>query len=224
MGNLCRTRFRSIRFRSKMISSFLLPIAALVSVSAFGQGVVGEFVPDVGFDLSGNWNPLLHEDFLERIPGPELVNYTGLPITEGSRLWGESWNSSRLTLPEHQCQVHVSPYIYRGPLQMRFWDEKDPQSQKIIAIKNYISTYEQTRTIWMDGRPHPPAWAAHTWMGFSTGKWEGMPTSRATRVTSPAKALSWSTIVLMVFLSSRISPLYVDGDLARRGLRGRRPL
>ena len=33
-----------------------------------------------------------------------------------------------------------------------------------------------------------------------------MPTSRATRVTSPANALSWSTIVLMVFLSSRISP------------------
>ena len=34
-----------------------------------------------------------------------------------------------------------------------------------------------------------------------------VPTSRATRVTSPAKALSWSTIVLMVSLSCRISPL-----------------
>ena len=34
-----------------------------------------------------------------------------------------------------------------------------------------------------------------------------VPTSRATRVTSAANALSWSTIVLMVFLSSRISPL-----------------
>ncbi len=33
-----------------------------------------------------------------------------------------------------------------------------------------------------------------------------VPTSRATRVTSPAKPLSWSTMVLMVFLSSRISP------------------
>ena len=33
-----------------------------------------------------------------------------------------------------------------------------------------------------------------------------MPTSRATRVTSEANALSWSTIVLMVFFSSRISP------------------
>ena len=33
-----------------------------------------------------------------------------------------------------------------------------------------------------------------------------MPTSRATRVTSAANELSWSTIVLTVFLSSRISP------------------
>jgi len=168
MGNVCRARtLGSLLYAAALVAAFaFIP-------SAFGQGVIGQFVPDVGLDLSGNWSPLLHEDFLERIPGPELVNYSGLPISDGSRLWAESWDSSRLTMPEHQCQVHVAPYIYRGPLQMRFWNEKDPQSQKIIAIKNYISTYEQNRTIWMDGRPHPPAYAAHTWMGFSTGKWEG---------------------------------------------------
>ena len=33
-----------------------------------------------------------------------------------------------------------------------------------------------------------------------------VPTSRATRVTSPANALSWSTMVLIVFFNSRISP------------------
>ena len=33
-----------------------------------------------------------------------------------------------------------------------------------------------------------------------------VPTSRATRVTSDAKEFNWSTIVLMVFFSSRISP------------------
>jgi hypothetical protein len=36
-----------------------------------------------------------------------------------------------------------------------------------------------------------------------------VPTSRATRVTSEAKAFSWSTIVLMVSLSCRISPRHV---------------
>ena len=60
-----------------------------------------------------------------------------------------------------------------GPLQVRIWDEKDPQTQQLSAIRIYISTYEQNRTIWMDGRPHPSEYAPHTWQGFSTGKWEG---------------------------------------------------
>jgi hypothetical protein len=124
-------------------------------------------------DLSGIWGPRFSEDQPERGAGPELGDYLGLPITDGARQWALSWDASRLTLPEHQCQVHVSPYIYRGPLQLRIWEERDPNTQQLIAIKNYISTYEQTRTIWMDGRPHPPDWAAHTWQGFSTGKYEG---------------------------------------------------
>ncbi len=123
--------------------------------------------------LTGEWGPLYHEDQPERIQGPELGDYLGTPITEGARLFAESWDASRLTLQEHQCRVHISPYIYRGPLQVRIWEEKDPDTQQVIAIRNYISTFEQDRTIWMDGRPHPPDYAAHTWQGFSTGKWEG---------------------------------------------------
>jgi hypothetical protein len=126
-----------------------------------------------GLDLSGNWQPLMHEDQPERGAGPELVDYAGLPITDGARQFALSWDSSRLTLLEHQCRVHVVSYIYRGPLNLRIWEERDPQSQRLIAIRQYISTYEQWRTIWMDGRPHPPENAAHTFMGFSTGKWEG---------------------------------------------------
>ena len=69
--------------------------------------------------------------------------------------------------------MHIAPYIYHGPMQFRIWEEKDPRTQQLVAIKHYINTYEQQRTIWMDGRPHPPEWAPHTWQGFSTGKWEG---------------------------------------------------
>src|SRR5258708_2665805 len=29
------------------------------------------------------------------------------------------------------------------------------------------------RDVYVDGRPHPPEEAPHTWSGFSTGKWEG---------------------------------------------------
>ena len=123
--------------------------------------------------LDGEWSPQYHEDQPERIPGPDLVDYLGLPINDAARLRAESWDASRLILPEEQCRVHISPYIYRGPLDLRIWQEKDPETQQVIAIKNYISTWSQFRTIWMDGRPHPPPYAPHTWMGFSTGKWEG---------------------------------------------------
>jgi glyoxylase-like metal-dependent hydrolase (beta-lactamase superfamily II) len=123
--------------------------------------------------LDGEWQPLYHEDQPERIPGPDLGDFLGLPINDAARLRAESWNASRLTLPEEQCRVHVSPYIYRGPLDLRIWQEKDPDTQQVIAIRNYISTWSQFRSIWMDGRPHPPDYAPHTWMGFSTGKWDG---------------------------------------------------
>jgi hypothetical protein len=123
--------------------------------------------------LSGDWGPRTHEDQPDRGPGPELGDYTGLPITDGARLAADSWDASRLTLREHQCKVHNGPYIFHGPLQVRIWEEKDPLTQTLTAIKIYISTYEQERTIWMDGRAHPPAYAPHTWQGFSTGTWDG---------------------------------------------------
>ena len=143
--------------------ALLLLAAMLWSVPASAQ-----------VSLAGNWNPYRgHEDEQDRGPGPDLGDYLGLPINSAARLFAESWDASRLTLQEHQCRVHVAPYIYHGPLALRIWEEKDPETQQVIAIKNYISTYEQTRTIWMDGRPHPSPFAPHTFMGFSTGRWEG---------------------------------------------------
>jgi hypothetical protein len=125
-------------------------------------------------DLSGTWSPAgYQEDWDERIPGPDLVDYLGIPINDAARQWALSWDPARLALEEHQCQVHTAAYMYRGPLQVRIWEDRDPQSQEIKSLRQYISTYEQWRTIWMDGRPHPPDYAPHTWMGFSTGKWEG---------------------------------------------------
>ncbi len=67
---------------------------------------------------------------------------------------------------------------------MRIWEEKNPDTQDAIAIKTFIATFAQARTIWMDGRPHPSEYAAHTWQGFSTGKWEGGATNRGSAQSS----------------------------------------
>ncbi len=124
-------------------------------------------------DLTGYWGGIFHEDQLERGPGPSLGDYLGLPINDHARAFAEAWDASRLTVPEHQCRAHSSPYINRGPLNLRIWEERDPQTQELVAIHHYIRNFQQHRTIWMDGRPHPSEHEGHTWMGFSTGHWEG---------------------------------------------------
>ena len=121
--------------------------------------------------LVGDWSSRQHED--PNRNDPLLGDFTGLPINEGARLAADSWDASRLTLREHQCKVHNGPYILHGPIQFRLWEEKDLRTQQVIALRMYLNTYEQERTIWMDGRPHPPDYAPHTWQGFSTGTWVG---------------------------------------------------
>ena len=124
-------------------------------------------------DVSGEWAAVFHEDSDERRPGPEMVEYQGIPITEAARRRALSWSPSLLTLPEHQCKPHPSDYGSRGPSNMRIWKEIDSESQQLIAYHTRIRWQAPERTIWMDGREHPPEYAAHTWQGFSTGHWEG---------------------------------------------------
>jgi len=124
-------------------------------------------------DPAGEWAPQFHEDQPERIPGPEIGDYLGLPINNAARLRGDAWDASLLTVPEHQCKPHPSDYSPRGPANLRISKLIDRDTQQVVAYQTHISWEAPERTIWMDGRPHPPAWAPHTWQGFSTGKWEG---------------------------------------------------
>ena len=124
-------------------------------------------------DFTGSFNTIFHEDQPERVPGPALGDYLGLPINDSARAFADSWSASRLTVPEHQCRAHSVAYINRGPLNMRIYDDRDPQTQQIIAIHLDLSNFQAKRVVWMDGRPHPSAHAEHTWMGFSTGRWDG---------------------------------------------------
>ena len=149
----------------KRVQLALFAGSALVLLSA---------IPAVAqLDPTGEWAPRFHEDQPERIPGPEIGDYLGLPINAADRLKADTWDASLLELPEHQCMPHPSDYAWRGPANLRIWKEIDRQTQDLIAYHTHISWQAPERTIWMDGRPHPPAYAAHTWQGFSTGHWDG---------------------------------------------------
>jgi hypothetical protein len=135
-------------------------------------------------DFSGEWAISLHEDQQFRQAGPnqdrgglhgvELGDYTGLPITAAARMAADCWNAAIQTLPEHQTDPITAVYSVEAIGSLRISKVIDRATQEILAFDVFRSPgLNTTRIIWMDGRPHPPAYAAHTWQGFSTGYWEG---------------------------------------------------
>jgi glyoxylase-like metal-dependent hydrolase (beta-lactamase superfamily II) len=139
-------------------------------------------------DLSGEWVPRYHEDLPERIPGPALGEYHGIPLNDAARRRAESWSASILSVLEHQCVPHPADYATRGPSHMRIWKEIDRLTQAVVAVRLHISAWATERTIWLDGRAHPPPYAAHTWQGFSTGVWNANVLTVTTTHLKPAFA------------------------------------
>jgi len=127
-------------------------------------------------DISGEWANLLHEDVNHRNDaiggGPRIGEYTGLPINDAARRRADSWDASINTLPEHQTIFAPAAYWARGGGGMRISKVVNDETQQLIAYKIYRAGAggSDVRMIWMDGRPHPPEYAAHTWTGFSTGR------------------------------------------------------
>jgi hypothetical protein len=123
-------------------------------------------------NLAGQWAGSFHEDQEDRLPGPELGDYGGLPINAAVRMRARAWSAAILTLPHYQCRVHPVDYA-ASFAQIRIWETVDPLTQQLIAINVQHFAWNTVRTIWMDGRPHPSDYAEHTAMGFSTGEFVG---------------------------------------------------
>ena len=139
----------------------LVAVAVSVSAPAFAQS-----------DFSGEWAPRFWEDQPERVPGPELGDYLGIPINDAARQRAIAWDASIQTLNEWQCRPHSADYIWRGPSNLKITKEVDPVSREVVAFQaEWLRSVD--RPVYLDGRPHPSPNAPHTWAGFSTAKWEG---------------------------------------------------
>lgn len=125
-------------------------------------------------DFAGEWSPAYHEDGPERLPGPELGDYLGIPLNAAARLRADSYDADRISVvTEYQCRPHSADYGMRGLGNLRVSRDLDAQTHQLTALRTYMPAWGSERTIWMDGRPHPPEYAEHTFQGFSTGQWEG---------------------------------------------------
>jgi hypothetical protein len=157
-----------------------LTAAAVAVAAALTAGIAS-----AQSDIVGEWAARQHEDANERGGGPDIGEFEGLPINAAARLHGETWSPSLWTVPEHQCIPHPADY---GPnfTGVRIWKDVNPVTQNVVAYHTNIAWMNPVRTIWMDGRPHPPEDALHTWEGFSTGKWEGDMLTVTTTHLKPA--------------------------------------
>jgi hypothetical protein len=135
---------------------------------------VGVCLPALGeVDLSGSWQAKNHEDAMERGAGPNIDDWTGLPLNEAGRAKSLSYSQSIISMPERTCWFYTQWHIADGPFGLRIWDETDRLTGKTIAW--VIGAWEDRAdmTIWMDGRPHPSKNAPHLETGFTTGTWHG---------------------------------------------------
>jgi hypothetical protein len=137
-------------------------ILTLVPVSLFAQ-----------VDLSGGWDSIRHEDQIERGAGPEIGDYTGVPINDQARSRADAWDAEKWTQPEHECEPHPADYGARGGGSMRIWAEANPATLEVTAWHTEMMWMQPRRAIYMDHRQHPAEDAIHTWQGFSTGEWVG---------------------------------------------------
>src|SRR5882672_4749750 len=123
-------------------------------------------------DFSGYWATRHHEDQEERGPGGPLGDYVGFPLNAAGRLRADTWDAASYGLPEWECRPHSSFNMWRSVHPARIYKEVDPVTGDTVAFHvNFHDLID--RAIYLDGRPHPPEEAAHTWAGFSTGKWDG---------------------------------------------------
>ena len=167
------------RGRRAMYSRTMAPSLRMWILSVVAFLVATGAVPAIAeSDFVGDWQNRLspegfHEDHWERWEGPYPGDYLGFPLNDAGRQKADSYDASLLTVPEHQCMPHPSTYAFRSPTSIRITKQFEPDSMRLIAFNISGNTRRAARNIWMDGRPHPSAYAMHTWEGFSTGSWEG---------------------------------------------------
>src|SRR6266545_7442876 len=127
-----------------MIRTLLFLCSLLVmSVPAFAQ-----------FELTGSYAPRLYEDYIERGPGSDLGDYTGMPLTDEGRAKALLYTSNLPSTIERQCLAQAPWVLQYRPLGMRIWSEVD-KDNRVAAWKIEGDYLRDTLTIWMDGRPEP---------------------------------------------------------------------
>lgn len=153
----------------------LLPLAVLVSSPAYA----GDHP-----DLNGFWfldfgevSPVA-KDLVAKLPPNTVViedtgvveypqnEFGGLKIKPDALAKAKTWKPTDEMQLTRVCMAPSVVYSIQGPFPFEIY-----QTDQMIVFR--YEYFDQVRIVFMDGRGHPPAEAAHTKVGHSIGHWEG---------------------------------------------------
>jgi glyoxylase-like metal-dependent hydrolase (beta-lactamase superfamily II) len=191
-------------------------------------------------DLTGTWVWVNQEDSTNRFRGVDPGGrYEGLTINDAARMradtYSEEWVS---TSPLLQCRPRGPTYQPYALDPVQIDKEVDPISRQIAAYRITAHKTAGARMVWLDERPRPSDYAAHSWEGFSTGTFKGpileiatthLKESILTRNGVPSSFRA--TVIEQLFLDEPylhwvftvIDPDYLTEPLVRSGLYVRGP-
>jgi glyoxylase-like metal-dependent hydrolase (beta-lactamase superfamily II) len=150
-----------------LVVTAMLLGGALVFAQLDGAGPGREPAPP---DIAQEWR--LDNNERDTFGQAPLGDYTGIAFNDAGRMRSDTTPESIWGTLEYQCRPHSSPHQWRGLGGARILKEQDPLTRRVnVYHVQFMRSLD--RPIYMDGRPHPPAWAPHTWTGFSTGEWIG---------------------------------------------------
>ena len=156
--------------RGRMAGSLLavaLAATNLVYAQLDGGGPGRQPAPP---DIAQEWR--LDNNERDTFGQAPLGDYTGIPFNDAGRLRSDTTPESIWGTLEYQCRPHASPHQWRGLGGARILKEQDPLTRDVNVLHiQFMRSLD--RPIFMDRRAHPPAYAPHTWTGFSTGEWIG---------------------------------------------------
>lgn len=134
-------------------------------------------------DLRGFWNLSFDAgpppaDLVAKLPPDTVIiedtgvvefpedEYGGLKLKPEALAKAQAWQPADEMTFARVCLAPSIVYAVQGPFPFEVY-----QTPELIVFK--YEYFDQTRLVFMDGRPHPPEDAPHSKMGHSVGHWEG---------------------------------------------------
>jgi hypothetical protein len=121
-------------------------------------------------DITGNWVPLITEDWRWRMVTPPKGNYASVPLNDAGKKLADTWDLAKDEAAGEQCKPYGAAAIMRMPVRVQISWADD------TTLKIETDGGQQTRLFNFDKAKQ--ATGPRTWQGFSAAEWTRPPAGR----------------------------------------------